>query len=463
MRAVVVGAGPNGLAAAATLARAGLHVTVFEAQDAIGGGTRTGELTLPGLRHDHCSAVHPLAVGAPSLAELALTWRWPDIALAHPLDDGSAGVMERSIDATARGLGPRDGPRWQRLFGGLSAAFGALEADLMRPLTRVPEHPVTLARFGALAALPATVLSRAFTTPQATALFAGVAAHAYTPLSRPLSSAAGVALVCAAHRHGWPVAEGGSRAISDALAEVVLAHGGAIVTSHRVTSLAELPPADVVMLDVVPGAAADLIGQRLPPRIRAAYRRYRHGPGAFKIDLAVASGIPWANAACRRAGTVHAIGSVRELVEAERQLNRGRMPARPFVLVSQQSLADPSRRRGDVHPISAYAHVPHGYGGDATGAMLAQIERFAPGFRDRVEALSVTSTADFGTANANLVGGDILGGAGTLRQTLARPRLARNPYATGLAGVFLCSAATPPGAGAHGMCGYNAARAALTA
>jgi phytoene dehydrogenase-like protein len=331
----------------------------------------------------------------------------------------------------------------------------------MGPLARVPGHPATLARFGALAALPATALARAFATPQATALFAGVAAHACTPLSRPLSSAAGVALICAGHRHGWPVAEGGSRAIADALAAVVLAHGGTILTGHRVTSLAGLPPADVVMLDVVPGAAADLLGPRLAPRVRRAYRRYRHGPGAFKIDLAVVGGIPWANAACRRAGTVHAIGPARELVEAERQVGRGRMPARPFVLVSQQSLADPSRRRGDVHPISAYAHVPHGYGGDATGAMLAQIERFAPGFRGRVEALSVTSTADFATTNANLVGGDILGGAGTLRQLLTRPRPARDPYATGVEGVFLCSAATPPGAGAHGMCGYHAARAAL--
>ena len=465
MRAVVVGAGPNGLTAAATLARAGLAVTVFEAQEEIGGGTRSSELTLPGLVHDHCAAVHPFAVAAPSYRALelgrhGLSWRWPDVDLAHPLDDGSAAVLMRSLETTARGLGP-DARRWRELFGASSSAFDGLAGDLMTPMTRRPRHPLALARFGALAALPAATLARAFATPRARALFAGIAAHGYSPLSRPFSAATGVALVCAGHRGGWPAAAGGSRAISDALASVITAHGGTIVTGTPITDLRQLPAADVVMLDLTPSAVADLAGDRLPPRIARAYRRYRHGPAAFKVDVAVAGGVPWTSAACRRAGTVHAIGGIDELARAERDVNDGRMPERPFVLVSQQALADPGRARGDLQPISAYAHVPHDHRGDVSAAVLAQIERFAPGFGARVEAVRVTSPSALAASNANLVGGDILTGAGTPLQTVARPRASPSPYATGIDGTYICSAATPPGPGAHGMNGYNAARAAL--
>lgn len=463
--AIVVGSGPNGLACAAALAREGVEVTVLEAEETIGGGTRSGELTLSGLVHDHCSAVHPMAVGSPFLRSLGLErhgleWRWPEVDLAHPLDDGSAGVMLRSLDETVRGLGG-DGRAWRRAFGPPSRTFEALNEDLLRPVLHLPRHPLRLARFGLAAGMPATVLARAWRTPQAKALFGGVAAHALSPLGQPLSSAVGAALICACHAFGWAVARGGSRSITDALAAVLLEHGGRIETGVRVDSLSELRPVDAVVLDLAPSAVADLADDRLPRRVERAYRRYRHGPAAFKVDLAVEGGVPWANEACRRAGTVHAAGSFEEIVAAERDVNRGRMPERPVVLIAQQYLADPDRSSGDVHPVWTYAHVPHGYPGDAEPALLDQVERFAPGLRERIVASSVRSPAELAAANANYVGGDIITGANTPTQVLIRPRLALDPYSTGIPGVFVCSAATPPGAGVHGMCGYNAAQSAL--
>ncbi len=463
--AVVVGAGPNGLACAATLARHGVGVTVIEAAETVGGGARTSELTLPGLLHDDCSASHPFAVGSPALTSLGLErhgleWAWAEIDLAHPFDDGSAAVMQRSLEATAAGLGPA-GAAWKRLFGVSSEHFEALSEDIMRPLLRVPRHPIRLARFSLPALVPAAMLARALPTAQARALFGGTAAHSFSPFSRPLSAAAGMALTCACHRYGWPVARGGSQAISDALAAVVREHGGRIETGRTVRSLDELPAADAVVLDLAPGAVAEIAGERLPARVARAYRRYKHGPGAFKVDLAVEGGVPWADAASRRAGTVHAIGSFEEIVASEREVNRGRMPERPFVLVGQQYLADPSRSRGDVHPVWAYAHVPSGYPGDATEPLLDQIERFAPGLRERILARHVRSPADLAAYNANYVGGDIITGANTPLQSVIRPRLALDPYAVGIPGVFICSAATPPGAGASGMSGYNAAQSVL--
>ena len=463
--AVVVGSGPNGLAGAAALAREGVKVTVLEAEDSIGGGTRSAELTVPGAIHDVCSAVHPMAAGSPFLNSLdlerhGLEWRFPEVDLAHPLDDGSAGVMLRSINETATGLG-EDGAAWRRIFGRPSASFDALGDDIYRPILHPPRHPLRLLRFGLPAAAPATVLARSWRSPQARALFGGVAGHAFSPLTRPMSSSVGVALICACHRFGWPVAAGGSQAISNALAAYVRERGGTIETRVRVSSLSELPDADTVLLDLAPGAVADMAGEQLPPRVARSYRRYRHGPGAFKLDLAVRDGVPWENESCRPAGTVHCIGPFEELVAAERDVNRGRMPERPFVLVGQQYLADPQRSAGDVHPVWAYAHVPSGYEGDATEAVLDQIERFAPGLRERVVASSVSTPASIEGANANYVGGDIITGANDPIQVLIRPRLALDPYATGIPGVFICSAATPPGAGAHGMNGYNAARSAL--
>ena len=463
--AIVVGSGPNGLACAAWLARAGVQVTVLEARERIGGGTTTSELTLPGLLHDDCSAVHAMAVGAPSLNELSLErhgleWCWPEVDLAHPLDGGEAGVMLRSLADTRAGLGA-DGSAWERVFGSSARGFAALSEDIMRPILHVPRHPLALARFGIGAALPATAIARSFRNEEAKALWGGCAAHASTPLSRPMSASIGVALICAGHRYGWPVARGGSGAISGALAAVIREHGGRIETGRRVSSLAELPRADAVVLDLAPGAVLEIAGERLPARVASAYRRYRHGPGAFKVDLAVAGGVPWTNAAARRAGTVHVAGSFAEIVAGERAIDRGRMPERPFVLVCQQSLADPTRARDGVHPVWAYAHVPRGYTGDATEALLDQIERFAPGLRERILARAVRSTGQIERDNANYIGGDILTGANTPLQTVIRPRLALDPYATGIPGVYVCSAATPPGAGAHGMNGYNAAKSVL--
>jgi phytoene dehydrogenase-like protein len=463
--AIVVGSGPNGLACAVALAREGIEVTVLEAEDTIGGGTRSSELTIPGLLHDHCSAVHPMAAGSPFLNSLGLArhgleWRWPEVDLAHPLDDGSAGVLRRSLTDTAQGLG-RDGEAWRRLFARPAKSFDALSEDLLQPAMHVPRHPFALARFGLPATLPATALARIWKGPQAKALFGGVAAHAFSPLDQPLSSAVGMALTTACHRFGWPVARGGSRTITDALAAVLTAHSGRIETGVRVRSLSELPHAGVVIFDLAPRAVAEIAGERLPSRIARAYRRYRHGPGAFKVDLAVEGGVPWTNEACRRAGTVHAIGSFEELVAAERDVNRGRMPERPFVLVGQQYLADPERSVGDVHPVWTYAHVPSGYSGDVEGALIDQLERFAPGLRERIVAKAVHTPAQLTAHNANYIGGDIVTGANTPLQVLSRPRFALDPYSTGIPGVFICSAATPPGAGAHGMNGYYAARSAL--
>jgi phytoene dehydrogenase-like protein len=463
--AVVVGAGPNGLVAAATLAVQGVGVTVIEAAETIGGGTRTSELTVPGLLHDDCSASHPFSPHSPALNSLGLErhgleWAWPEIEVSHPFDDGSAAVMHRSIEETVAGLGSA-GAAWKRMFGPSSEHFDAISEDFMQPLLRLPRHPVRLASFGLKAFAPVALLARALPTAQARALFGGTAAHSFSPFSRPFSSAAGVALTCACHRNGWPVARGGSQAIADALAAVIQERGGRIETGRPVRSLMELPAADAVVLDLAPGAVVDLAGGRLPERVARAYRRYKHGPGAFKVDLAVEGGVPWTDPASGRAGTVHVAGSFEEIVVAEREVDRGRMPERPFVLLCQQYLADPSRSRGDVHPVWAYAHVPHGYPGDATEALLDQVERFAPGLRERIVASHVRSTSGLTAYNANYVGGDIITGANTPWQTLSRPRLALDPYATGIPGVFICSAATPPAPGAHGMNGYNAARSVL--
>jgi phytoene dehydrogenase-like protein len=463
--AIVVGAGPNGLAAAANLAARGVGVTVIEAATTVGGGARSSELTLPGLLHDDCSASHPFAPGSRALASLelerhGLEWAWPEIEVSHPFDDGSAATMHRSIEETAAGLGSA-GAAWKRLFGPGSEHFDALAEDIMRPLAHLPRHPLRLTRFGLRALLPVNALARALPTPQARALFGGTAAHSFSPFSRLFSSAAGMALTCACHRNGWPVARGGSQAISDALAAVVREHGGKIETGRPVRTLAELPAADAVLLDLAPAAVLALAGERLPRRVARAYRRYKHGPGAFKVDFAVEAGVPWVDPASGRAGTVHLAGSFEEIAESEREVNRGRMPERPFVLLCQQYLADPSRSRGDVHPVWAYAHVPHGYTGDATEAVLDQVERFAPGLRERILARHIRTPADLAIYNPNYVGGDIITGANTPLQSVVRPRIALDPYATGIPGVFICSAATPPGAGASGMSGYNAAQSVL--
>lgn len=463
--ATVVGAGPNGLAAAVALARAGVRVTVLEAADEIGGGTRSGEAIVPGLLHDHCSAIHPMAVGSSFLNELGLDryglrWAWPEIDCAHPLDSGGAGVLHRSVTETAAGLGA-DGRTWRRLFQGPSAAYGTFGDDIMGPLLRLPRHPVHLARFGIPALAPAALLARVFRTDEARALWGGAAAHAFHPLERPLSASIGLGIVTAGHHYGWAVAVGGSRRITDAMAALLLDLGGKIETGVRVRSAAELPPADVTVWDVAPTALAGILGDLLPPRIARAYRRYRYGPGAFKVDFAVEGGVPWRAEAARRAGTVHVGGTYAEIAATERDIHAGRMPERPFVLVGQQYLADPARSVGDIHPVWSYAHVPNGYTGDATEAITAQIERFAPGFRDRIVGTAVRSTPGFAEYNPNFVGGNIMTGATDIAQLVLGPRPTLQPYDTGVPGHYLCSAATPPGPGAHGMCGAHAAARAL--
>ena len=464
MDAVVVGSGPNGLAAAVALARQGAEVTVLERADTIGGGTRTEELTVPGVLHDVCSAVHPFGAASPflrslPLAEHGLEWCWPEVDLVHPVDDRRAGVMVQSLEDTVLGLGT-DGPAWRRAFAPLASGFTGLADDLMRPIVHVPRHPVGLVRFGLGALQPATVYARRWRTDQARALFAGVAAHAFQPLSRPTTAAIGLMLTAAGHHVGWPVARGGSRAIADALAGLLRSLGGTIETGVEVRSLDDLPPARVALFDVTPGQFLGIAGDRLPDRVRRAYRRYRRGPGAWKVDLAVEGGVPWSSEPARRAGTVHLGGTLEEVAAAERDVVDGRMPDRPFVLVAQQHVADPTRSVGDVHPVWAYAHVPHGYDGDATEALLGQLERFAPGTRDRVVGLHVRGPAELEADNPNYLGGDVASGANDPLQGVFRPRVAADPYATGIPGVYLCSASTPPGAGVHGMCGFNAARSA---
>lgn len=461
--AIVVGGGPNGLAAAARLARAGLDVTVLEASETVGGGARSSEYLAPGLLHDHCSAAHPMALASPFFKEVdlpGLEWCAPEIDCAHPLDDGSAGAFAKSFDTTDELLGV-DGRRWRQMFSSTAHRFDELFADISQPVVRVPRHPITLANFGVRVLPPATVLARAWKSDQARALWGGVAAHAFWRLDKPLTSAVGVTLTAAAHAHGWVVAKGGTQRIVDALVADIVAHGGTIETGTRVSSVADLPAHDVLMLDVVPMTALEILGDRLPGRVARAYRSFAHGPGAFKVDFAVEGGIPWTAEVARRAGTVHVGGSFEEIVANERAVVDGAMPSAPFVLVGQQYLADPSRSAGDVHPVWAYAHVPHGYTGDATDAIVAQIERFAPGFTERVVGTAVRSTTEMSRYNENFVGGDIIGGAGSPLQTVFRPRVSVNPYATGVPGVYLCSSSTPPGAGAHGMCGANAADRAL--
>jgi phytoene dehydrogenase-like protein len=463
--AIVVGAGPNGLAAAITLAKAGVGVTVLEAADDIGGGTRTSEAIIPGLLHDQCSAIHPMAVGSEFLNGLGLdryglSWRLPEIDCVHPLDGGSAGVLYRSVEATIDGLGV-DRSQWRRLFCWSSGHWDTLSEDIMQPLVGVPRHPLMMARFGAPTMLPASTLARSFRTPEARALFGGVAAHAFRPLHYPMTSAIGLGIITAGHRHGWAIAAGGSQTIANAMASLLTDLGGKIETGTRIEALSQLPPADVTMFDLAPEAVAGILGDRLPSRVARAYRRFRQGPGAFKVDFAVQGGVPWTNASAHRAGTVHVVGTFAELAATERDIHAGRMPQRPFVLVGQQYLADPQRSVGDVHPVWSYAHVPNGYTGDATEAIVAQIERFAPGFRDRIVGSTVRSTTQMAAYNPNYVGGDIMTGSKDVRQLMFGPRITLSPYRVGVPGMYICSAATPPGPGAHGMCGANAAKLAL--
>jgi phytoene dehydrogenase-like protein len=465
--AVVIGSGPNGMAAAITLARAGKAVLVREGNDTPGGSCRSAALTLPGFVHDVCSTVQALAVASPfmrgvPLAEHGLELCHPAAPYAQPLDDGTAAVAYRSIDETAAALGA-DGPAYRKLFGRLARDWDKLLPGLLAPPLAPPRHPVAMARFGLKGIRSARAVAEGwFAGEPARALFAGAAAHAIVPLEWAGTAAYGLVLGTSAHVGGWPVAKGGSQKLTDALVSYFRSLGGTLETGTRVTSLAELPPARAVLCDVTPRQLVAIAGDRLPAGYRGRLERFRYGPGAHKVDWALSGPIPWKAPGVAGAGTVHLGGTLDEIAAAERAPWEGRNAERPYVLLVQASAFDPTRAPAGRHTAWAYCHVPHGSTDAATTDRIeAQVERFAPGFRDLVLARSVMTTADLERHNPNLVGGDITGGAQVLRQVMARPVLTTNPYRTPAKGLYLCSSSTPPGGGVHGMSGYHAARAAL--
>ena len=463
--AVVVGSGPNGLATAITLARAGRSVLVVEGQPTIGGSVRSAALTLPGFIHDSCSAVFPFAVGSPffrrlPLDEHGLRWVHPEVPLVHPLDAGTAVLLERSLSATAAGLGV-DGAAYLRLMGPVVRDWDRIVPAILGPL-RVPRHPLAVARFGTRAAWPAGPLARfVFRASGARALLGGLSAHACLPLETPPTVAVGLVLAALAHRVGWPFPEGGAQRLSDAMASYLRRLGGEIVTDHPVEDLDRLPASRLILCDTSPRELARLAAGRLPDRYLRALHDFRHGPGVFKLDWALSGPIPWTAQGCRRAGTVHLGGTLGEIAAAERAPWRGEHSDRPYVLLGQPSLFDPSRAPTGAQVAWAYCHVPHGSTIDMTQRMEAMVERFAPGFRSLILARHVTKPADLEWSNRNLIGGDITAGVSDLRQIFFRPTLGFTPYRTPSKGLYLCSASTPPGPGVHGMCGYHAARTAL--
>lgn len=463
--AVVVGSGPNGLAAAVTLARAGRTVLVIEAAETIGGGTRSAALTLPGFTHDVCSAIHPLGVASPFFQSLplehyGLEWIQPEVPLAHPLLDGTAAVVHRSLEKTAEGFGS-DGDAYRRLLEPLLAAADAILGQVLTPY-QFPRHLFALIRFGLRGMQSAERLAkRWFEQPQVQGMFAGMAAHAVLPLDRRFTAAVGLMFSLTAHHGGWPLPRGGSGQISGALQKYLQQLGGEVVSGTHIHSLAEIPPARAVLFDVTPRQLSRIAGDALPAAYRHKLERFRHGPGVFKIDWALDAPIPWTAADCRRAGTVHVGGEFDAVAAAEQAAWSAHPAEHPFLLVAQQSVQDPSRAPAGKHTGWAYCHVPHGSQVDMTERIETQLERFAPGFRDLILERHVMAPNDFEHYNANYIGGDITGGVMDFRQIVARPTLGLTPYATPNRSLFLCSASTPPGPGVHGMSGYHAAQAAL--
>ncbi len=465
--AVIVGAGPNGLGAAIELARNGRSVLVLEARDTVGGGCRSAELTLPGVTHDVCSAVHPLGRASPffrelPLAEHGLEWIEPPVQVAHPFDDGSAALVRRSIEETEASLGP-DGRAYSRLIRPFVDDWELIVRGLLGPINPIAgmRHPVALGRFGLYALLPVTQLARRFHGAQARGLLAGCSAHSMLRLSAPISSGFGLALLASAHAVGWPIPRGGSQRLADALAGTLRDLGGEIETGRLVRSLDELPTHRCVLFDLAPRGVLEIAGNRLGGTYAAQLRRYRYGPGSIKLDLTLDGPIPWRNPEVGLAAMVHLGGTLEEIAASERAVARGVVSERPFVLVSQPSLFDPTRAPEGMHTVWAYCHVPNGSTVDASERIERQIERFAPGFRERIIARHAMGPAQLEAYNANNVGGDINAGLQSLTQFFTRPALRWDPYTTPDPSLFICSASTPPGGGVHGLCGWHAAQSAL--
>lgn len=462
--AVVVGSGPNGLAAAIAMQQEGLSVLIIEGKTEIGGGLRSAELTLPGFVHDICSAIHPLAIGSPffntlPLQDYGLLYAYPGLAAAHPFDDGTAAVLSASMEETARLLG-QDEQAYTRLIGPLLKDWPDIAADVLGPL-HFPKHPLAMARFGLNALTSASFLARRFKTKAARGLWAGMAAHSIQPLANLSTSAIGLVLMTAAHLKGWPVPIGGSATIANALASYFIAIGGRIETGRFISSLNELPSAKTVLFDVTPKQLLQIAGHKFSALYRWQLERYRYGMGVFKVDWALDEAIPFTAAQARQAGTVHIGNTIEEITLSEKQCWQGKHAERPFVLLAQQSLFDSSRAPEGKHTAWAYCHVPNGSVKDMTAAIEQQVERFAPGFRDRILARHTMNTSQMEAYNPNYIGGDINGGVIDLGQLFTRPALRSSPYRTSAKGLYLCSSSTPPGGGVHGMCGYHAARRAL--
>jgi phytoene dehydrogenase-like protein len=463
-KACVIGAGPNGLAAAIVLAQAGLEVEVFEAESQPGGAARTMELTMPGFHHDFGSAVHPMAVGSPFFSTLplhdyGLEWIHSPAPLAHPLDDGTAVLLERNFDDAQAALG-KDGAAWRGLMEPLAERWPELAHDILRPLLAWPRHPLLLAKFG-MRALPSArfVALQRFRTERVRALFAGLSAHSVLNLNRTLSASFGVVMGVSAHAVGWPIPRGGAQSITNALSGYLAALGGRIHTSTRIEDLRQLPPCDLTLCDLTPRQLLHVSGEKFSPSYRKRLKQYRYGPGVFKVDYALSGPIPWTATECLRAATVHVGGSMQEIAASEAAMSQGKISERPFVLVAQPTLFDPSRAPEGKHIAWAYCHVPNGSQTNCLENLENQIERFAPGFRDCVLARRVFAPTDLEAMDANLVGGDISGGAMDIRQLLFRPTWRQ--YRTSANDLYLCSSSAPPGGAVHGMCGYNAARIAL--
>ena len=461
----VVGSGPNGLAAAIALAREGVRVTVYERGPDVGGACSTGEITLPGFHHDLGSSVYPLGVASPFFRTLplerhGLRWIEPDAPLAHPLDDGTAVMLEHSLEATAEQLGEHDGRAWKRLLGPLVDDWERLIETVMHPFSRLPRHPLGLAKFGLAAAQPAALLAKLlFRSERARALLAGNAAHSVMPLTHVGSSGAGLVLMAAAHASGWPIAAGGAQSLSNALAGYLLSLGGRIYLNAEINTLQQLEPADVTLFDTSARALDRIAGQVLTPGFRTRMRHFQQGPGAFKLDWALSAPIPWRASECLRAATVHVGGTLNEIARSESAAYAGKLCSKPFVLLVQPSLFDPSRAPAGKHTAWAYCHVPNGSTHDVTDAIEAQVERFAPRFKTHILARRTSSPGALQAWNPNLVGGDLTGGSMTVTQLLTRPTA--HLWRTSTPRIYLCSSSTPPGGAVHGMCGFLAAQAAL--